>query len=238
MKKKDLIKALFNRTSRQQPNMARGQMHIYKNQKERMQMGKSCGKNYNFFFYESYNTLPHFYKSSHWTGLQILLDWRGSSSPLEEPGYVSDFWEECISGFWFTTSSSVKLISGEEVRFAELTSGKMFSAESWGRSERGKRAKCLNATESSQPLQNWILACVWLASRSSTTSMIWSYLLLPPNCFNKTSPGKERLSKMNMHSWGVGLMVVHSRERIECRTSYQVLTGNRWDSKLIKWCSI
>ena len=50
MKKKNLIKALFNRTS-QQPNMARGQMHIYKNQKERMQMGKSQGQELQLFFF-------------------------------------------------------------------------------------------------------------------------------------------------------------------------------------------
>ena len=41
MKKKDFIKVLFNRNLQQQPNMARGQMHIYKNKKERIQMGKS-----------------------------------------------------------------------------------------------------------------------------------------------------------------------------------------------------
>ena len=58
MKKKDLIKALYNRTSQQQPNMARGQMHIYKNQKEPIQMGKSCGQELQhfFFFLMSYNT--------------------------------------------------------------------------------------------------------------------------------------------------------------------------------------
>ena len=50
MKKKDLIKALFNRTSQQQPNMARGQMHIYKNKKERMQMGKSHGQELQLLF--------------------------------------------------------------------------------------------------------------------------------------------------------------------------------------------
>ena len=58
MKKKDLIKALFNRTLQQQPNMVRGQMHIYKNQKERTQMGKSCGQELQlFFFNESYNKI-------------------------------------------------------------------------------------------------------------------------------------------------------------------------------------
>ena len=191
-------------------------------------------------------TLPHLYKSCHWASLWILLDQRGSSSPLEEPGYVSDFWEEWISGFWFTTSSSVELILSKEVGFAELTLGKTFSAESWGRSECGKHAKCLSATESSQPSQNQILACGGLASKNSTTSTIWSYLLLPPNCSNKTSPGsqsqtgnalpvEERFSKLNMRSWGVALVVVHGRERIECKTfckmSCQVLTGNCCDSK-------
>ena len=63
MKKKDLIKALFNRTSQQQPNMVRGQIHIYKNKKEHMQMGKSCEQELQlFFFYESYNTCILLYR--------------------------------------------------------------------------------------------------------------------------------------------------------------------------------
>ena len=49
MKMKDLIKALFN-TTLQQPNMVRGQMHIYKNKKERMQMGKITWARITTFF--------------------------------------------------------------------------------------------------------------------------------------------------------------------------------------------
>ena len=78
MKKNDLIKALFNRTSQPPPNMARGQIHIYiyiyiyKNKNKHLQMGKSRGQElqflFFFFFDESYNTLPHFYKSSQTAG--------------------------------------------------------------------------------------------------------------------------------------------------------------------------